>query len=388
MFKKLLLAISLLFLSIPAQAGWVNCPIINIIGGGTSTINENNTDLGFGSGTVEFPHWIGTATTNGTATFWTKIPSLPPGNTTINMYYNGTALIGSFSTVFTKDYGESGLGGLWHFDEGSGSTTALDSSGNGNIGTLTNMEVATDWQSTDGGQWDGRAGVIFNKGSHLDFDGTNEDVVVTHSNSVSPTSSMTISIWAKASELNTVQVLTEKRPSGGANTTFLCYKTAGNQICFSINGAVDVLSTTAVPLDTWFNVTVTYNKVNLRIYYNGVLEDTDALTVDLLQNTTSLLIGGSIDYTFWKGKIDEYRLYYNRVLSQPEIAAYSERRKYQGTATITVSYGVEQTNPGIIYTQLNKMRTVTINNSGSALTDFQVEVPVRIGVMGGQEIKD
>jgi hypothetical protein len=75
-------------------------------------------------------------------------------------------------TYLTKAVPPSvGLVGLWHFDEGSG-TTANDSSGNGNTGTLTNMDTATCW--VDG-----------NFGKALNFDGVNDYVSVDDSTSLS-----------------------------------------------------------------------------------------------------------------------------------------------------------------------------------------------------------
>ena len=58
----------------------------------------------------------------------------------------------------------NGLIGHWKLDESAG-TTAADSSGNGNDGTLTNMDPATDWFPT-GGQVNGA----------LDFDGVDDRV--------------------------------------------------------------------------------------------------------------------------------------------------------------------------------------------------------------------
>jgi hypothetical protein len=46
----------------------------------------------------------------------------------------------------------SGLVGLWHLDEAVGSTVARDSSGNGNDGTLVNLDPAQAWVA---GRWGG-----------------------------------------------------------------------------------------------------------------------------------------------------------------------------------------------------------------------------------------
>lgn len=57
----------------------------------------------------------------------------------------------------------AGLVGYWKFDDGPGSATTVDSSGNGNTGTLTNINTTTGW-------------VAGKQGYALDFNGTNSVV--------------------------------------------------------------------------------------------------------------------------------------------------------------------------------------------------------------------
>lgn len=69
----------------------------------------------------------------------------------------------------------SGLVGWWPLDDGTGSSTARDASGNGNTGTLSNMDPNTDW--VEGG---------------LDFDGSNDKVTT----GIYPSAEGTVSICA------------------------------------------------------------------------------------------------------------------------------------------------------------------------------------------------
>ena len=68
--------------------------------------------------------------------------------------------------ITDKIYNNTNLVGSWHLNEGSGATTAADTSGNGNNGTLTNMDPATDWVN---GKF----------GKALDFDGSDDYVDAT-----------------------------------------------------------------------------------------------------------------------------------------------------------------------------------------------------------------
>jgi len=62
-----------------------------------------------------------------------------------DLYNSGNGLYFTTASTWPTDGGSMGtnLKGLWHFDEGTG-TSAADSSGNSNTGTLINMEEA-DW---------------------------------------------------------------------------------------------------------------------------------------------------------------------------------------------------------------------------------------------------
>ncbi len=130
------------------------------------TDNDGNTLLDY---------WVESTTgttPNQLTTVWIEVAdSLESGTVDIYVYYgkSGGTSASNFDNTFTKDYGESGLVGLWHMDEGSG-TTIADSSGNGNTG---NFKAAGEpaWAGSDGGQWDNRSDVNFSTGNALTFDG-------------------------------------------------------------------------------------------------------------------------------------------------------------------------------------------------------------------------
>jgi len=70
-------------------------------------------------------------------------------NTTISgenlyIYYgkSGVASLSNYDNVFTKDYGESGLVGLWHMDEGTPGSELLT---DGGLETWTNTTALTNW---------------------------------------------------------------------------------------------------------------------------------------------------------------------------------------------------------------------------------------------------
>ncbi|MFH0889662.1 MAG: hypothetical protein V1836_00780, partial [Candidatus Aenigmatarchaeota archaeon] len=82
----------------------------------------------------------------------------------------------------------SGLVGYWRFEQSNGSAATNDSSGYGNMGTLTNMNLTGNATS---GLTQGRFG------NALLFDGTNDYVAVASSASLNPTNELTFSVWFK-----------------------------------------------------------------------------------------------------------------------------------------------------------------------------------------------
>jgi len=57
----------------------------------------------------------------------------------------------SATAIISKPTNNLGLIGYWDFNLGKGASTAYDLSGNGNNGTLTNMDVNTDWVDSNSG---------------------------------------------------------------------------------------------------------------------------------------------------------------------------------------------------------------------------------------------
>jgi len=399
MIKKTITGLLLLFMvtanshNVDAKF-WTSKPTIIQQGGGTGTVRNDGFDVVFGGTSTELPSFREVWTTSGTATFWVKFPTLPAGTTTVYyVYYNNPDAINAstFSAVFTKNYEEPGLQGSWHLDEGTGITT-IDSSGNGNIGTLTNGPA---WQAVDGGQWKDKSDISFNAGSALAFSASQRSVTIADANSLDVTTALTIGCWLYST--NTSATLNSgvvyKGSYGGASGEYelIVGRGAHAKVSFRLNAsAVTVDDTTNLNANRWEYIVATYDGSNIRMYKNGALSTTVAYSTSIATSTNSLYIGNYWDgnYPFY-GIIDDVRIY-NRALSQSEIQAYYERRKFAGEGvTITVSYGAQENNPGSVYPAYSLRRPITIHNSGTTtLTNFQVEVPIRIATVGYNEIAD
>ncbi len=205
----------------------------------------------------------------------------------------------------------SDINGLWHFNEGSGST-ANDSSGNGNNGTLTNGPA---WSSS--GKF----------GNALQFDGVNDYVNIIKSDEFHfGTSSFAVAAWVNFSALTGVQnilafyVVTNNALQFAWNTNH-----------FTIWGETStVLDTTGFSpaLNTWYHVAFVRNGNVWNIYVNGTsyANAVDTRTLNYPKDNVGIgLLPTSLQY--FNGKIDEVAIW-NRALGANEVLGLYRRGQY------------------------------------------------------------
>ncbi|MDD5626263.1 MAG: DUF2341 domain-containing protein, partial [Patescibacteria group bacterium] len=177
------------------------------------SLAANGADLRFTdiSGS-DLSYYISTWNGSGTSTIYVKVATT--STSSIYMYYGNSAAVAvsSYDNTFTKTFGESGLIGLWHMDDASG-TTIADSSGNSNTGTLGGgtADYRPTWVGADGGQWDG-VNQQFATGDSLTFDGNNDYVDAGNGSSLNLTSNITIEAWVKKSEVDRTETILSKGP--------------------------------------------------------------------------------------------------------------------------------------------------------------------------------
>ncbi len=212
--------------------------------------------------------------------------------------------------ITDKAQAAAGLVGYWNFDETSG-TTAADSSGNNNIGTLINGPVWT-------------AGKY---GNALSFDGTNDYINIGSLNGLDTTQSITLEAWVNFNNIDdpAERYIIGSRPiSAGSDTISLAGMNGGMRI-FTQNQGRGVSFFGAVSNNTWNHI-VGVREVNgtnetLKLYVNGVLKGTNTYTsLSIIPNYWAIgRLGGTAAY-YYKGLIDEVKIY-NRALTAAEVLA-------------------------------------------------------------------
>jgi hypothetical protein len=200
----------------------------------------------------------------------------------------------------------SGLVAAYAFDETSGSTVA-DSSGNNNTGTL-DPAVVRSSQGRFGG------GLLFNG---------NSSVTVPNSASLNPTTGMTLEAWVFPTASTSWATAIMKEQTNGMAYSLYASSSANRPIVYCNTGKATtrhryLSGPTALPLNTWSHLAATYDGVTLRLYVNGAQVSSHPYTGSIVTSTGALRIAGNSAGEFFRGLIDEIRIY-NRALSPSEI---------------------------------------------------------------------
>jgi len=219
----------------------------------------------------------------------------------------------------------NGLVGYWNMDEG-GASTAKDSSGNGNNGTLTNGPLWTKGK----------------KGNALKFDGVDDYVNLTDQDYFSPAvNDITVSVWVKVPETAPAvgQGLQGSQGSyfvskGSTDNWEWAFENDNNTKLYFALWQSDGLDHGYVGIDRtmndgkwhFYSATVRYlSKVIL--YVDGSeVANTTSFSGAMSNGSQTVQVGERGDGNYFSGTIDEVRIY-NRALTPEEINyLYNEKK--------------------------------------------------------------
>jgi hypothetical protein len=240
-----------------------------------------------------------------------------------------------------------------NFDEGQG-TTAFDSSGNNNHGTL--ISGTTGGNTTTTAMWD-KGGKI---GGAMEFDGTDDYILISDNADINPNNQWTVVAWVKLDNISGGRKIVSRGSSGesidtNANTG-LSVDDGNVKVDYEYGtGGTNVTRYSASTLDTgvWYFISGVYTGGDIEVYVNGALDNGLITgTPSNLPNTTSSVLtvgafgGGVIDK--FDGKIDEVKIY-NYALSEDEI-----KTLYNGSAAMAMGSDESRNNNGTEVTGANK----------------------------------
>ena len=217
-------------------------------------------------------------------------------------------VISNVVSAKTMDVGSTvGLVGEWKFEEGSG-TTANDTSGNSNKGTLVNSPA-----------W-----ITGKVGKALQFDGTNKYVSVNNASSLNIRNTITLEALVKTDVITQDGGPTRRVIDKGV---YLLAASDKSYIKIYIGGVGKSVEKewTAIDIGKWHHIVGTYDSAggtnNLKLYQDGILVAQTTATGNIDTNTAILNIGRQgITTGRFDGMIDEVRVY-NRALSSSEVSS-------------------------------------------------------------------
>ncbi len=216
-----------------------------------------------------------------------------------------------YANTPNPDSGGDALVSWWKFNENSGSTAA-DSKG-GNNGTI------------HGARWD--TGV---EGAALSFDGSKDYVTVPNAANLNVTNQITLMAWAKTMENKTCKVV-EKGDWDGQSILQDHWNGWTAQIRTADNKSVSINWKNGIPVyGEWYHIAMTYDGKALRLFVNGQLMNSKAVTGKLHVNSRTFVIGSNDgSQKFFHGSIDDVR-FFNKALSQTEIQAVFKNKDNKG----------------------------------------------------------
>ena len=254
--------------------------------------------------------------------------------------YVVTDNVGNTDTATSTSVAHTPFGAYYAFNAGSG-TSAVDSSGNSNTGTL---QAAAGWTT-------GKVG-----SNALNLTGTSTSWVDVANPVIDSAQSYTVATWVKLTTTTGIQTFASM---DGTNISPFYLQMNGGVFDFAQRGtdstsaALAQVNGLAPTAGTWYYVAGVYNKVanTIELFVNGVSQgSTTAATVWTATGHTTVgrakWNGAGVDFT--NGALDETR-FYDRALSASEIA---------GLATGTVAYYALDAGSG----------TTAIDTSGSGFT--------------------
>ncbi len=196
--------------------------------------------------------------------------------------------------------GEEYLISHWKLDEGNGSNIS-DSKGN-NHGTAANVG----WTSGMSG-----AAIVCN--------GTSSNINIANHSSLNPTEEISMMAWVKTFENKTTKIAQKGDWDGhglgqGKWDGWNVHVRTADNVSHSLHWGDGLPQ-----FDTWYHLAMTYDGSTLKMFVNGQLKNSKALTGALKVNTRAFSIGSdNAAQKFFNGWIDDVR-YYGKALSPIEI---------------------------------------------------------------------
>ncbi len=216
-------------------------------------------------------------------------------------------------------------------------------------------------------------------GTHLNFDGSN-DVVSISSTSINSvlqgTNTFTVEARVKTTTNSGFGVIVGNYdyPTTSLGMQFLLRRDGANYTFWIDEGTgfKNVTATSAVTLNTWQHVAGTWDGSNIKIYVDGVLQNTTAVAgtnFKTIGATARIAIGSNAHSESFTGDIDEVRLW-NKTRTVGEILANKDTEVTNTDADLLAYYQFNQGTGSANNSGVTKLTDNSINNNTGTLNNF------------------
>lgn len=198
--------------------------------------------------------------------------------------------------------------------------------------------------SSETAPWvDGR----FNRG--LDFDGIDDHLTIDGFDGILGANPRTVSAWIKTTATTNEKPIIAWGANSSTNKWTFLVNTAGRLRLEATGGWV--VGTRLLNDGQWHHVAATFandgtpTSLDIKLYVDGTPETLSTSQSVAINTTTSgpVKIGSDVQSRFWKGQIDEVRIY-NRALSSAEVLALAQPADTTGQAWARRYFGAETVN--------------------------------------------
>ncbi len=219
---------------------------------------------------------------------------------------------------------ERGVVGYWGPMSQTTGRWLYDRSGRGNRGTLTNMEASSDWVATKVRKTAGRV---------LDFDGTNDTVIVPDRPSLSITGTgLTLSAWVRQTGATAYkQIFAKASGTGTTNRSYGLYITGGsgpgaaNSLGFETRTSSTVDNGFgAIANNVWTHCVGAYDGSVMTWYLQGSQVGQVAQTGNIAAQNSDLYLGqfSSGGFSTFSGQIAEWAIWNKSVTASEARTLY------------------------------------------------------------------
>ncbi|MBF0478305.1 MAG: LamG domain-containing protein [Candidatus Omnitrophica bacterium] len=198
----------------------------------------------------------------------------------------------------------TGLVGWWKMDEGTGTATTADSSGQGNTGNLVN---SPGW-------------VPGKMGQALSFDGATNYVVSNNNIGLSSNQARTVTGWFTQNSLSKRNVLGFGSQGGALTFDIIADGGMGKVYGHFYGGGNDTSAgAPSYSAGVWYHFALVYDGATASFYLNGVFTNSKVITLNTTDSPFKIGTGTWTGIGSFNGLVDDVRVY-NRALTAQDVA--------------------------------------------------------------------